>query len=100
MGGVDFTRVRAIFRRDLANYLGNPTGYVFITLFIMTTAAGAFLQEGFFQRNLADLAQLNAVMPAILMLFVPAITMAGWSGRVAAWAPGYTVPPRVGRRRT
>jgi ABC-2 type transport system permease protein len=79
MLGVDFGRVSAVFRRDLTNYLTNPTGYVFITLFIMATAAGAFLQDGFFSRNLADLAELNAVMPELLMLFVPAVTMASWA---------------------
>lgn len=77
--GIDFNVVRAIFRKDMRQYLGNPTGYVFLTLFIATTAAAAFLQEGFFSRHLADLAELNRLMPAILMFFVPAITMSAWA---------------------
>lgn len=76
---IDFAVIRAIARRELASYLGNPAGYVFLTLFIAATGAGAFLQEGFFARNLADLALLNKVMPAILMLFVPAVTMNVWA---------------------
>ncbi|MBC8073684.1 MAG: ABC-2 transporter permease, partial [Deltaproteobacteria bacterium] len=76
---IDFKVVGAIVRKDLRQYLGNPTGYVFLTLFIATTAAAAFLQEEFFSRNLADLATLNAMMPAILMFFVPAITMNAWA---------------------
>lgn len=79
MLGLDFKVVSALFRKDMRQYLGNPTGYVFLTLFIATTAAAAFLQEGFFARNLADLAELNRLMPAILMFFVPAITMAAWA---------------------
>lgn len=79
MLGLDFKVVSAIFRKDMRVYLGNPTGYVFITLFIAATSAAAFLQEDFFSRNLADLATLNAVMPAILMFFVPAITMNAWA---------------------
>jgi ABC-2 family transporter protein len=76
---IDFKVIGAIVRKDLRQYLGNPTGYVFLTLFIATTAAAAFLQEGFFARNLADLAELNKMMPAILMFFVPAVTMGAWS---------------------
>jgi ABC-2 type transport system permease protein len=76
---IDFKVVSAIFRKDMRTYLGNPTGYVFITLFIMATGAAAFLQEEFFARNLADLASLNVMMPAILMFFVPAITMNAWA---------------------
>ena len=76
---LDFKVVSAIFRKDMRLYLGNPIGYVFLTLFIGVTAAAAFLQEGFFARNLADLAELNKVMPIILMFFVPALTMSAWS---------------------
>ncbi|NVB42111.1 ABC-2 transporter permease [Pseudenhygromyxa sp. WMMC2535] len=79
MGAIDFAVISAIARRELSSYLGKPAGYVFLTLFIAATGAGAFLQEGFFARNLADLALLNKVMPAILMLFVPAVTMNVWA---------------------
>lgn len=76
---IDLSVIWAIARRELGSYLGNPAGYVFLTLFIAATGAGAFLQAGFFARNLADLALLNKVMPAILMLFVPAVTMNVWA---------------------
>lgn len=79
MLGVDPAVIRPILRKELSTWLANPTGYVFLTLFIATTAAAAFLQAGFFQRNLADLALLNQFMPAVLMLFVPAVTMNVWS---------------------
>ena len=71
--------ILALFRKELRSFLGNPTGYVFLTLFIGASAAAAFLTDTFFSRNLADLATLNQWMPAILMFFVPAVTMGLWA---------------------
>lgn len=76
---IDFKVVSAIFRKDMRTYLGNPTGYVFITLFIIVAQAVLILREEFFSRNLADLATLNEHMPRILMIFVPALTMNAWA---------------------
>jgi ABC-type transport system involved in multi-copper enzyme maturation permease subunit len=76
---LDFKVVSAIFRKDMRTYLGNPTGYVFITLFIVVAQAVLILREGFFARSLADLATLNEFIPMILMIFVPALTMNAWA---------------------
>lgn len=71
--------VKAVFKKNLASFFGNPAGYVFIILFVGMTAWFAFVTEDFFANNQANLNPLTVRMPWLLMIFVASVTMATWA---------------------
>ena len=71
--------ILAVARRDLRSWFGNPTGYVFICLFVLLSVAALLLPGEFFRDNLATLDLLNQTFPWIAVLFTAAITMGTWS---------------------
>ena len=76
---MNFNVVSAIFKRNFFAYFANPTGYVFICVFVGLSSIAAFWNPEFFVANLANLDQLNKSLPYILLVFIPAITMSLWA---------------------
>lgn len=73
------TATFAVMKRNLFGYFNNPTGYVFICLFVLVGSAFAFWPHEFFNSNLATLGELNKTFPLIMLLFIPTITMSIWA---------------------
>jgi ABC-2 type transport system permease protein len=69
----------AVLKRNFVGYFSNPTGYVFLCLFVLLTSFAAFWPHEFFTANLANLDQLSQFLPYIMLVFIPAITMSVWS---------------------
>ncbi len=71
--------MRAVFRQNLSGYFRNPTGWVFLSIFVLVGALAQFWGDDFFPRNLDNLDPLNAWMPLLLLFFIPAVTMGAWA---------------------
>ncbi|MCU0961141.1 MAG: ABC-2 transporter permease [Pirellulaceae bacterium] len=69
----------AVLKRNFVGYFSNPTGYVFLCMFVLLSSFAAFWPHEFFTANLANLDQLNLYLPLIMLVFIPAITMSIWS---------------------
>src|SRR5215510_11698890 len=88
--------VLAVAKRDLKSWFGNPTGYVFILLFVLLSLAALVGTPEFFRNNLATLDQLNEWFPWIAVAFTAAITMGTWSSERSSGTQEllFTLPAR------
>jgi len=76
---MNFHVLSAVFRRNFVGYFANPTGYVFICLFVFFGAIAAFWVPEFFGNNLANLDQLSYWLPFLMLVYIPTITMGIWA---------------------
>jgi ABC-2 type transport system permease protein len=69
----------AVLRRNFVGYFSNPTGYLFILMFVAACSLCAFFPHDFFNNNLATLHQLNSRFSWVMLVYVATITMGIWS---------------------
>ncbi|PQO34709.1 ABC transporter permease [Bremerella cremea] len=69
----------AVMKRNFKSYFSNPTGYVFLAIFVLLTSMAAFWPHEFFNANLANLNELNGQITLIMLIFIPTITMGLWA---------------------
>jgi len=70
--------ISSILWRNLKQYFSGMLGYVIIVVFVTVCAVMTFSQQ-FFADNLANLDQLTAWFPLLLLFLAPAITMTSWA---------------------
>ncbi len=70
-----FSEMSAIMKKELRSYFNSPIAYIVISIFIGFTGFFFFIQFEFFAFNQAEMRTLFQLMPWMLSLAVPAITM-------------------------
>ena len=67
----------SIFMRELSSYFNSPIAYIFIVVFVLLMN-GMFMSQ-FFLRGNADMRYFFNLIPMLLCVFIPAITMRLWA---------------------
>ncbi len=67
----------SVFARELSSYFNSPIAYIFIFVFIVLNA-GIYMSQ-FFLIGSADMRPFFSLLPVILCVFIPAITMRLWA---------------------
>lgn len=68
---------RAVFNRELSAYFNSAIAYIFIIVFVMLS--GGLFMTNFFLLGTADMRAFFDLLPLILCVFIPALTMRLWA---------------------
>jgi len=72
-------RALIVARRELASAFNSPLAYIFITAFLVSCAVFFFFVGGFFAAGIASLRGWFGLMPLMLSVLMPALTMRTWA---------------------
>ncbi|HEX05336.1 MAG TPA: ABC transporter [Bacteroidetes bacterium] len=65
--------VSAIWRREIRSYFASPSAYIVLSVFLLIT--GWFFTLNLFKENLAHMRSIFDILPFLLVIFAPAISM-------------------------
>ncbi|MGK5095528.1 ABC transporter permease subunit [Deltaproteobacteria bacterium TL4] len=68
-----------IFKRELFSYFRSPVAYVFIVIFLMSSAGCTFLLGNFYRSNQASLETFFLFHPWLYLFLIPAVGMRLWA---------------------
>ena len=71
--------VGTVYRREVRSYFSTPIAYVFIPIQLAILSFFFFQFSPFFAAERAEMREFFALMPLMLFIFAPAITMRLWS---------------------
>jgi len=70
---MNWTVVSAIWRREMRSYFTSPSAYIVLAVFLLIT--GWFFTLNLFKENLAHMRSIFDILPFLLVIFAPAISM-------------------------
>lgn len=73
------TRIWYLVKKEVSSYFNSPIAYIVIIFFIGFSAMWLFVVQQFLVRNIADLRPYFAIMPSLLIVIIPALTMRSWA---------------------
>ncbi|MDP8206230.1 MAG: ABC transporter permease [Candidatus Electryonea clarkiae] len=65
--------VSAIFKKEMKSFFGSPMAYIVLSVFLIIT--GWFFTLNLFKENLAHLRSIFDILPFLLVIYAPAISM-------------------------
>lgn len=74
---MNLRHLRTLFRKEIASYFNSAIAYIFIIVFVLLNA-GLFMSN-FFLIGQATMRPFFAILPFLLAVFLPAVTMRLWA---------------------
>ena len=72
-------RTLTIARKEIQGYFNSPVGWLFVLVFLVACSALFFFMQSFFASDRAELRGFFSLMPLLLSVILPALTMRLWA---------------------